>query len=81
MTSTGRARQPWIKSGHDERVWSNEGAIASYGLPLHFNSRIVCRHAFALAAPCARAVERSLAPMEGVGNAGRPLHPRPRVQL
>src|ERR1039457_116091 len=34
-----------------------------------------------LAARSARAVDDSLAPNEGVGNAGCPLHPRPRVQL
>jgi hypothetical protein len=34
-----------------------------------------------LAARCARVVDKSLAPMEGVGNAGCPLHPRPRVHL
>src|SRR6266851_1945917 len=28
---------------------------------------------------CARVVHLSLAPLEGVGNAGCPLHPRPRV--
>src|SRR6266478_8201708 len=38
-----------------------------------------CLHA--PAARCARAVHLSLAPMEGVGNAGRPLHPRPRVHF
>src|SRR5450631_877282 len=36
---------------------------------------------FALATHCARAVDKSLAPMEGVGNAGCPLHPRSRVRL
>src|ERR1700738_3079989 len=34
-----------------------------------------------LAARCARVVEKSLAPFEGVGNAGCPLHPRSRVHL
>ena len=34
-----------------------------------------------LAARSARAVHLSLAPMEGVGNAGCPLHPRPRVHF
>jgi hypothetical protein len=33
-----------------------------------------------LAARCARAVDESSAPKEGVGNAGCPLHPQPRVQ-
>src|SRR5712692_5975823 len=33
------------------------------------------------AARCARVVHLSLAPMEGVGNAGCPLHPRPRVHF
>src|SRR3984893_18167387 len=33
------------------------------------------------AARCARAVHLSLAPFEGVGNAGCPLHPRPRVHF
>src|SRR6202048_353486 len=33
------------------------------------------------AARCARVVDESSAPMEGVGNAGCPLHPRPRVHL
>src|SRR6266436_7093745 len=34
-----------------------------------------------LAARCARVVHLSLAPFEGVGNAGCPLHPRSRVHL
>src|SRR3982074_2193492 len=34
-----------------------------------------------LAARCARAVHLSSAPMEGVGNAGCPLHPRFRVHF
>src|SRR5450432_3198071 len=34
-----------------------------------------------LAARCARVVDESLAPNEGVGNAGCPLHPRPRVHF
>jgi hypothetical protein len=34
-----------------------------------------------LAARSARAVDLSLAPNEGVGNAGCPLHPRPRVHV
>jgi hypothetical protein len=34
---------------------------------------------FVLAARSARAVDLSLAPNEGVGNAGCPLHPRPRA--
>src|SRR6266853_1579403 len=38
-----------------------------------------CLHA--PAARCARAVHLSLAPFEGVGNAGCPLHPRPRVHF
>src|SRR6266852_6113374 len=33
------------------------------------------------AAQCARAVDESSAPMEGVGNAGCPLHPQPRVHF
>src|ERR1700738_4856197 len=33
------------------------------------------------AARCARVVHLSLAPMEGVGNAGCPLHPRSRVHF
>src|ERR1700738_2634143 len=33
------------------------------------------------AARCARVVHLSSAPKEGVGNAGCPLHPRPRVHL
>jgi hypothetical protein len=32
------------------------------------------------AARCARVVQESFAPKEGVGNAGCPMHPRPRVQ-
>jgi hypothetical protein len=38
-----------------------------------------CLHA--LATQSARAVDESFAPMEGVGNAGCPLHPRPRVHF
>src|SRR3984893_3739157 len=34
-----------------------------------------------LTAPCARALQKSSAPLEGVGNAGCPLHPRPRVHF
>src|SRR6266852_6278628 len=34
-----------------------------------------------LAAQCARGVDESSAPLEGVGNAGCPMHPRPRVHL
>src|SRR5713101_6408539 len=34
-----------------------------------------------LAARCARGLHLSLAPIEGVGNAGCPLHPRPRVHF
>src|ERR1700675_1015836 len=34
-----------------------------------------------LATRCARAVHLSSAPFEGVGNAGCPLHPRPRVHF
>src|SRR5713226_3224348 len=34
-----------------------------------------------LATQCARALEKSSAPKEGVGNAGCPLHPRSRVHL
>src|SRR5258707_13098518 len=34
-----------------------------------------------LAARCARGLHLSFAPMEGVGNAGCPLHPRPRVHF
>jgi hypothetical protein len=34
-----------------------------------------------LAARCARVVAEFFAPMEGVGNAGCPLHPRPRVHF
>src|SRR5229473_1533853 len=34
-----------------------------------------------LAARCARGLHLSLAPKEGVGNAGCPLHPRSRVHL
>src|SRR5450631_3369156 len=34
-----------------------------------------------LAARCVRVVDESLAPNEGVGNAGCPLHPRPRVHF
>ena len=37
-------------------------------------------HVRDLAARCARAVHLSLAPVEGVGNAGCPLHPQPRVR-
>jgi hypothetical protein len=33
-----------------------------------------------LATRCARVVHLALAPMEGVGNAGCPLHPQPRVR-
>src|SRR5260370_41063007 len=33
------------------------------------------------AARCARAVQVALAPFEGVGNAGCPLHPRSRVHF
>jgi hypothetical protein len=40
-------------------------------------------HNFALAARCARAVHLSFAPekIEGVGNAGCPLHPQPRAHF
>src|SRR5260221_8331923 len=34
-----------------------------------------------LAAGCARGLHLSFAPMEGVGNAGCPLHPQPRVHF
>src|SRR5216683_5170608 len=34
-----------------------------------------------LAARCARGLHKSSAPFEGVGNAGCPLHPRPRVHF
>jgi hypothetical protein len=34
-----------------------------------------------LAARCARVVHLALAPFEGVGNAGCPLHPRPRAHF
>src|SRR3981081_4218145 len=34
-----------------------------------------------LAARCARDLHKSSAPFEGVGNAGCPLHPRPRVHF
>src|SRR5713226_2886711 len=34
-----------------------------------------------LATRCARGLHKSLAPREGVGNAGCPLHPRPRVHF
>src|SRR5260370_26523336 len=37
-------------------------------------------HVGDLAARCARVVHLSLAPIEGVGNAGCPLHPQPRVR-
>src|SRR5260370_35777255 len=37
-------------------------------------------HVGDLAARCARVVHLSLAPLEGVGNAGCPLHPQPRVR-
>jgi hypothetical protein len=33
------------------------------------------------AAPCVRAVDECSAPLEGVGNAGCPLHPRSRVHV
>jgi hypothetical protein len=38
-------------------------------------------YGFALATRSARGVDESSAPIEGVGNAGCPLHPRPRVHL
>src|SRR6202045_3301644 len=34
-----------------------------------------------LATQSARAVDKSSAPLEGVGNAGCPLHPQPRVHF
>src|SRR5713226_10431806 len=38
-------------------------------------------HVRDLATQCARALQKSSAPKEGVGNAGCPLHPRSRVHL
>src|SRR3979411_342151 len=37
-------------------------------------------HVGELAARCARVVHLAFAPIEGVGNAGCPLHPQPRVR-
>ena len=58
-----------IKSGHD-------------GLRLMVKQRKQFQiRVHDLAAPCARALQKSSAPLEGVGNAGCPLHPRPRVHF
>jgi hypothetical protein len=45
------------------------------------NSRIVRRRAFSISRRDAPEVCKNLPPKEGVGNAGCPLHPRPRVRF
>src|SRR6202047_525007 len=47
--------------------------------PGHDETRISQTQLHDLAAPCARALQKSSAPKEGVGNAGCPLHPPSRV--
>ena len=69
-----------IKSGHDERVWRNEDSDCFARTPTSFQqSHCLLTRVHDPATRCARVVHLSLAPMEGVGNAGCPLHPRPRV--
>ena len=62
------ARTRWHRDG----VWS--AALAMTALQLLTRLRD-------LAARCARALQKLFRPVEGVGNAGCPLHPRPRVHF
>jgi len=77
-----RASSPGIKSGHDERV--SRGELRERFAHTNFNFKQP--HCFSTqlrnpAAQCARAVHQPFASKcEGVGNAGRPLHPQPRAQ-
>jgi hypothetical protein len=69
-----------IKSGHDGCVlWGEvKGHITSIFKTASNDVQTRVRN---LAARCARGLHLSLAPKEGVGNAGCPLHPRPRVHF
>jgi hypothetical protein len=49
--------------------------------PVHFPNSSVFKRAFAISPRNAPEPLMKLSPIEGVGNAGCPLHPRPRVHL
>ena len=71
-----------IKSGHDELVWRNEGSDCFVRTPTSFQQpHCLLTRVHDPATRCARVVHLSLAPSEGVGNAGCPLHPQPRVRF
>jgi hypothetical protein len=69
-----------IKSGHDECVlWGEvKGHITSIFKTASNGVQTRLRD---LAARCARGLHLSFAPLEGVGNAGCPMHPRPRAHF
>jgi hypothetical protein len=71
-----------IKSGHDECV--SRGEVEDRFTRTNFNFQQPKRFQTCLRDPAtrsARAVDKSSAPIEGVGNAGCPLHPRSRVHF
>src|SRR6266436_8993627 len=72
-----------IKSGHDGSVlWrAVKGHITSIFKTASNVIAPIPDMRSRLATRCARVVHKSLAPMEGVGNAGCPLHPQPRVHF
>src|SRR6266581_7133808 len=67
-----------IKSGHDECVSRGDVKERVAHTP---NNNIVCRYDFAASPRNAPEPLINFPPKEGVGNAGCPLHPRPRVHL
>ena len=52
-----------------------------YKFPIQFLKKLNSKHAFAPSPRNAPEPLMNLPPLEGVGNAGCPLHPRPRVHL
>jgi len=71
-----------IKSGHDERVSRSERRERFAQAPTSFsNSVVVFRHSFTAPRRDAPELCMNPSPKEGVGNAGCPLHPQPRVRF
>jgi hypothetical protein len=56
---------PGSSPGMTSGFGGTRAAIASHVLPLHFNSRMVCRNNFALAAQRARAMHKFFRPRRG----------------
>src|ERR1700724_830783 len=79
---TGRSSTPRASRFYYWRLW-NTGSPAFAGMTTEYVARvrILQTQLRILAARCARVVNESFRPWEGVGNAGCPLHPRSRVHL